>query len=124
MTAADRHARKQVLLTRIAFGREEMRRDMLRVQQAAHPSHLLRAVAGQSLAGALGRSPFGAAAAGDWLGAGMALLRRYRVAAALVGTAAPLLRGGGRWRRVLRIGVLAGAAWLGWRLVRDRQRPP
>jgi hypothetical protein len=124
MSAADRHARKQVLLTRIAFGREELRRDIVRVKQAAQPSHLLRAAVGNTLAGTLGRSLLGAAASGDWLGAAMGLLRRYRVVAALVGSAAPLLRGGGPWRRVLRIAVIAGAGWLGWRVVRGRQRQP
>jgi len=124
MNEIDRHARKQVLLTRIAFGRSELRRDVARVKRAAQLPQLLRAVVGESLGRKLGRSPFSAAAAGDWLGAGMALLRRYRLAATVLGSLAPLLRGGGRWRRVLRIAVIAGAGWLGWRVVRDRQRQP
>ena len=64
----------------------------------------------------------GAGIKGDWLTTGLAWLRRYRVAAALVGGVTPLLRGGGRWRRLLRVAVIGGAGWLGWRFVRDRGR--
>lgn len=122
MNAAERHARKQVLLTRIAFTRNELRRDVAQVKRAAQAPQLLRAVVGQRL----GASLFGATTGlkGDWLAAALAWMRRYRAAAGLVG-ALPLLRGGGRWRRLLRIAVTAaGAGWLGWRVVRERQRRP
>jgi ABC-type phosphonate transport system ATPase subunit len=121
----DRHARKQVLLTRIAFQRNELRREFAQVRHATEPRQLLRALVGDSLGGTIGRALFGAgpAAAGDLLAQGLAWLRRYRVTAALIGSIMPALRGGGRWRRVLRVGVIAGAAWLGWRVVRKREKP-
>ena len=125
MSSVDRHARKQVLLTRIAFQRNELRREFAQVRHATEPRQMLRALVGGSLGGTIGRALFGSgsAATGDLLAQGLAWLRRYRVAAALVGSAIPVLRGGGRWRRVLRIGVIAGAAWLGWRVVRKREQP-
>ena len=123
MSAVERHARKQVLLTRISFQRNELRRELVQLRRASEPRQLLRAVIGDSLGGTIGRALFGAgsAAPSDLIAQGLAWLRRYRVAAALVGSVAPFLRGGGRWRRVLRIGVITGAAWLGWRVVRDRK---
>lgn len=121
----DRHARKQVLLTRIAFQRNELRREFAQVRHATEPLQLLRALVGNSLGGTIGRALFGAgpAVAGDLLAQGLAWLRRYRVTAALVASVIPALSGGGGWRRVLRIGVIAGAAWLGWRVVRKREQP-
>ncbi len=123
MNSTERHARKQVLLTRIAFQRNELRREFAQLRLATKPRQLLRALVGDSLGGTIGRALFGAgpAAAGDRLAQGLAWLRRYRVAAALVSSVIPSLRGGRRWRRVLRIGVIAGAAWLGWRVVRKRE---
>jgi hypothetical protein len=117
----DRHARKQVLLARIAFERVEMQRDVARVRQAAHLPQLLRSVVG----GGLGASLLGAGTAGQggWLSLAMSLLGRYRVAAGLLASAAPLLGGRRGWRRVVRVGVFAAAAWLGWRVVRQRGNP-
>jgi len=125
MNGDERHARKQVLLTRIAFQREALRREWGQVQYATEPRQLLRALIGDSLGGTVGRALFGRGAGGrnDLVGQALAWLRRYRVAASLVGGVAPLLRGSGRWRRLLRIAALVGAGWLGWRLVRDRQQP-
>jgi len=123
MNTVERHARKQVLLARIAYQRNELRRELAQVRHAAEPRQLLHALVGPSLGGTLGRMLFGtggAAAPADLISQGLAWLRRYRVAAALVGSVLPVLRGGGRWRRVLRIGVIAGAAWLGWRVARKR----
>ena len=120
MNGNERDARKQVLLTRIAFQRNELRREFVQMRHATEPRQLLRAVVGDSFA----RTLFGTgkAGTGDLVGQALAWLRRYRVAAALVGSAAPLLRGGGRWRRMLRVAVIAGAGWLGWRMVRDHNR--
>ncbi|MEP6877100.1 MAG: hypothetical protein ABI887_22285 [Burkholderiales bacterium] len=121
MNRVDRLARKQVLLTRIAFTRNELRRDVTQLKRAVQVPQLLRAALGQKLGGTL----LGAGIQGDWLTTGLAWLRRYRVAAALVGGVTPLLRSGGRWRRLLRFAVIAGAGWLGWlgwRVVRDRAR--
>jgi hypothetical protein len=123
MNSVERHARKQVLLTRIAFQRNELRRELAQLRHAAEPRQLLHALVGPSLGGTLGRMLFGSArstAPADLISQGLAWLRRYRVAAALVGSVLPVLRGGGRWRRVMRIGVIASAAWLGWRVVRKR----
>ena len=109
--ALDRDARKQVLLTRIAFERVELRRDLARVRQAARLSSLLRSALGPKL----GRSLFGAGGADGWVGVALGLLRRYRIAAALLGGVAPGLRGRRGWPRILRYGALAAAAWFGWR---------
>lgn len=124
MITIDRHARKQVLLTRIAFERSELARELAQVNRAARVPNLLRGLFG---GGGFGRSLFGAggpAGQAGWVALGLSLLRRYRIAAALLGSVAPLLRGHGRWRRrLLQLGGLAAAAWAGWRLVRSRNPP-
>lgn len=117
----DRHARKQVLLTRIAFERIELRGELARVDQAARLPNLLRGAIG----GHLGQSLFGAAGPagqGGWVGLALSLLRRYRVAAALLGGVAPIVRGRGGWRRLARLGGLVAAAYAGWRFVQGRHR--
>ena len=119
MKAMDRHARKQVLLTRIAFERAELRSDLAQVNRAARLPNLLRGVIG----GKFGQSLFSAAGpAGGWVVLALSLLRRYRVAAALLGGAAPILRGRGGWRRVARIGGLAAAAYFGRRFFQGREK--
>lgn len=121
MNALDRHARKQVLLTRIAFERSELRNELAQINRAARLSNLLRGAFG----GTLGKSLFGAAGPagqGGWVGLALSLLRRYRVAAALLGGLAPILHGRGGWRRVARIGGLAAAAYFGWRAVWGRRQ--
>jgi len=121
MNGDERHARKQVLLTRIAFQRDQLRREWVQVQRATEPRQLLRALIGDSLGTTISRMLFGRGPAGrtdDLLGQALGWLRRYRVAATLVGGVAPLLRGAGRWRRGLRLAAIAGAGWLGWRVVR------
>jgi hypothetical protein len=129
MTGDERHARKQVLLTRIAFQRDQLHREWLQVQHATEPRQLLRSLIGNSLGSTISRALFGRKTEGggsdDLVGQALGWLRRYRVAATLVGGVAPLLRGAGRLRRGLRIAAIAGAAWLGWRFVRDlRSSPP
>jgi hypothetical protein len=106
----DRHAQKQLLLARIAYERLELRRDMARVREAARVPQLLRAVLGVAWPGS----------GQGGLGQALALLRRYRVVATLFGVAAPLLKGRGTWRRAIRLALLGGAAWLGWRAARHR----
>ena len=119
----DDFSRKQLLLTRIAIDRAELRASVARVRQAVGVPMLVRAVLGADL----GRTLFGAGTGGsaDWLRAGLALLRRYRWAATLVGGIAPLLgsRTQGRkgWRRVLRLGAVGAAAWFGWRALHTRR---
>lgn len=128
MNAAERHARKQVLLARIAYARIELRRDVTLLKRSVQLPHMLRAVLGDrlgnGLAGTLKSTLMGGAAQGDWFGMGMALLRRYRLAVTILGGVAPLLRGGGRWRRVVGVAVAAGAGWLGWRVLRNRRDAP
>jgi len=128
MTSVDRHARKQVLLARIAFSRDELRRDIAQIQHAAQPAQLLRAVVGDSLGGGLGRAMGGLFGAGsrrpaDWLGTAMGWLSRYRVATTLLGSAIPLLKGRGL-HRLLSVAALVGAGWLGWRALSSRRRQP
>ena len=117
----DPEARRQLLLTRIAFERNELRREMDLLREATTLPHLVRS--------ALGLRPgsggwFGGAAKTDargetdWLRTGLAWLRRYRLATSVIGTlfggAAPLLRKRGRWRRLMLLGAAAGGAayWL------------
>ena len=118
----DDFSRKQLLLTRIAIDRAELRASVVRVRQAIGVPLLLRAVLGADL----GRTLLGAGASGsaDWLRAGLALLRRYRWAATLASGILPLLRSRERgrkgWRRVLRLGAVGAAAWFGWRALRNK----
>lgn len=113
----DRHARKQVLLARIAFERVELRRDVARVRQAAQLPHVLRSL----VSGALGVSSLGASAGRrDWVTLALSLLRRYRGAAGVLAGIAPLLGAGRGWRRVVSLVVFGAAAWLGWRVVKGR----
>ena len=129
MSAVDRHARKQVLLARIAFSRNELRRDIAQVKRAAQPAQLMRAVVGDSLGGTLGRWFGGCgstehASVGDWFGTAMAWLSRYRVASSLLGSVLPMLGGGRGLRRLLKIAAIAGTGWLGWRTLSSRRRQP
>ena len=127
MNGDERHARKQVLLTRIAFQRDQLHREWAQVRRATEPRQLLRALIGDSLGTTISRALFGrgaGAGSDDVVSQALGWLRRYRVAATLVGGVAPLLRGAGRWRRGLRIAAIAGAGWLGWRVVRDLRRSP
>ena len=117
MNPIDRHARKQVLLTRIAFERIEMRRDVARLQQATRMPDLLRAV----LSATAGGAPSGAAGRdGNWLTLALSLLRRYRGAAVLLGSLAPVWRVAKGWRRVVLVAGLGAAAWFGWRALNRR----
>ncbi len=115
----DRLARKQVLLTRIAYDRTQLRSDLGRAGQAARLPNLLHGFLG----GGLVRSLFGAPSPktqGGWVGLALSLLRRYRVAAALIGAAAPIVRGKRGWRRWVRIAGLGTAAWFSWRYVQKK----
>lgn len=116
----DPESRRQLLLTRIAFERHELRRDVEQLRQATALPHLIRSL--------LGRPPgagwFGAARGtdargrGDWVGTALAWLRRYRLATSVLGTlfggAAPLLRKRGRWRRLVLLAAAGGAAYWVW----------
>ena len=118
----DDFSRKQLLLTRIAIDRAELRASVVRVRQAVGVPLLVRAVLGADLGRTLFGAGAGAGGGADWLRTGLALLRRYRWAATLIGGIAPMLRARERgrkgWRRVLRLGAVAVAAWYGWRVLR------
>jgi hypothetical protein len=119
----DRHARKQVLLTRIAFERMELRRDLARLQEAASVPNLVRAAAGESL----GKTLLAAMVPGksSWWPLALALLRRYRVAATLAAGFLPGLRVSGRGvKRVVKIAAIASVAWFGWRAARGFSKKP
>lgn len=118
----DHDARKQLLLTRIAFERSLLRSDLIRVRQAASVPHLLRA----ALPGGVGQALFGAnhlpADTAGWVALALGLLRRYRTAAMLLGSLAPALglrhRLGRGMRRVRQVGMvvaLGAGAWAAWR---------
>ncbi len=119
----DRDARKQLLLTRIAFERSMLRSDLTRIRQAASLPHLLRA----ALPGGVGQALFGAnqlpADTAGWVALALGLLRRYRTAALLVGGLAPALglqhglrRGLRRVRQVGMVAALGAGAWYAWRV--------
>jgi hypothetical protein len=120
----DRHARKQVLLARIAFERVELQRDVAQLREATQVTQLLRSALGGGLGNALFGARGGKASApgsGNWFGLAMSLIRRYRLTAGLVAGVVPLLRGREGWRRVARLGALGAAtAWVAWRVVKRR----
>ena len=114
----DPQARKQMLLTRIALDRVELRFDMTRVRHAVSVPLLWRAFVGEDLGRALfsGAKTDGA----GWLRVGLTLLRRYRLAATILASVVPVLRGRRIVRRVGLLGAFGVAAWFGWRAVRGR----
>ena len=120
----DRDARKQLLLTRIAFERSALRRDLSRVHQAASLRHLLRG----ALPGGIGQALLGASklpgSTAGWLALALSLLRRYRTATTLLGGLAPTWSARRGWRRVRRWGIVAAAlgagVWFGWRALQPR----
>jgi hypothetical protein len=116
----DRDARKQVLLTRIAFERIELRRDMARLQEAASVPNLVRAAVGDNVA----RTIFGAMIPGKtaWLPLAMSLLRKYKVAATLLAGVTPALGGRGL-KRLTKYAAVASAAWAAWQVVRAFRAP-
>jgi hypothetical protein len=135
MSNMDRDARKQVLLTRIAFERIELRRDVARLEQAARIPNLLRAAIGANLAPVLGKSRasrkrdgfldgalMGSAPEGGWMSMALSMLRRYRVAAALLGSAVPLFKKRRLVTRLVKLGAVGAAAWFGWRAWSGRDR--
>jgi hypothetical protein len=116
----DRHARKQVLLTRIAFERIEMRRDVTRLQQASRIPTLLRALLGIDA----GRtSSPGGARDGNLLVQALALWRRYRGVAMFLGSLAPIWGVAKGWRRIVLYAGIGTAAWVGWRALSRRREP-
>ena len=122
-----RDAHKQLLLTRIAIERLTLRRDTARLQRAVNVPQLLRSTVGAS---GIGRALFGAGATlptnvAGWLATALSLLKRYRMAAAVVSGVAPMVLGRKPIRRLLRLGSLAAAGaglWLGWRAMQRRNR--
>jgi len=122
----DPQIRKQLLLTRIALDRVELRYGAARVKQSVGAPLLWRAIFGADI----GKAVFGGGKTdgAGWLRLGLTLLRRYRLAATVLGGLAPLLglrrnANGGRrslWRRAARLTAIGTAAWFGWRAVRSR----
>ena len=116
----DPEARRQLLLTRIAFERNELLRDIDRLQQATTLPKLVRSLLGLRP----GSGWFGVAAGADalgrdgWISTALAWLRRYRLASTVLGTlfggAAPLLRKGGLWRRLGLLAAAGGAVYVYW----------
>lgn len=122
MNHTQRYARKQVLLTRIAFERSTIRLELAQVHRATSLSNLLGLAVGGNLASALFSA--GTAREKGWLGLTLSLLRRYRGTAMLLGSALPMLGGRRGWRRVVTVAAIGAAAWLGWRAWRGRSTPP
>ena len=120
----DPQIRKQLLLTRIALDRVELRYGAARVRQSVGAPLLWRALVGADI----GKALFGGAKTdgAGWLRLGLSLLRRYRLAATVLGGMAPLLglrrnaKGARRsgWRSALRLATIGTAAWFGWRALR------
>jgi len=105
----DRNARHQLLLTRIAVDRVQMSNDLQRMRHAAQPARLLAAGwAATPLA-----SLFGAASGAGpqpWAATALAMWRRWRRVAPVVGLLAPLLPK----RRWLRRTALLATVLAGW----------
>ena len=124
----DPHIRKQLLLTRIALDRVELRYGAAQVRQSVGTPLLWRALVGADI----GKALFGGGKtdAAGWLRLGLTLLRRYRFAATVLGSLAPLLglrrpaKRGPRsvWRRAVRLAAIGTAVWFGWRALRSRSR--
>src|SRR3954465_14103151 len=124
----DREVQRQLLLTRIALERGELRRevDQLRAATSLPPlaKTLLRSAFG------VPPRPTGATGADGWLETALAWLRRYRLASAALGTvfgaAAPTLGRRLRWKRLALFAALGGAAWWGWatKAGPERRTPP
>ena len=115
----DREARKQVLLTRIAFGRADLRSELGPLHHAVRLPNLLRLAIGGGLIRSLLGSMATTAGTG-WFGTAWQLVKRYRVAATLLGSAAPILRRQG-WVRLGALGAVGAAAWFGWRRLQPRK---
>jgi hypothetical protein len=111
----DPEARRQLLLTRIAYEREALRRDITRVKAASTPAQLLRTAFGVRLKPGLFSGAQNATGPDGWFTTALAWLRRYRMVSTLVGTlfgsAAPLLRRGGGLRRIVMLAASAAAAF-------------
>lgn len=126
----DARVRKQLLLTRIALDRVELRYGAARVRQSVGAPLVWRALVGADI----GKALFGGAKTdgAGWLRLGLTLLRRYRLAATVLGGLAPLLglrrgaKSGQRsgWRRSVRLAAIGTAAWFGWRALRSGRRSP
>lgn len=119
MKPIDLEAQKQVLLARIAYQRIELRRELVRVREAASVPRLVRAALGGGTWSQAVLAAGGARGAG-WLGYAWALLKRYRVLATVLGALTPAV--GRRGRRFVRLGLLGAAVWFGWRAIRSRKR--
>jgi len=124
----DREVQRQLLLTRIALERGELRRDVEELRAAT----ALPPLAKMLLRSAFGAPPRAAGASGadGWLETALAWLRRYRLASAALGTifgaAAPTLGRRLRWRSVALLAAMGGAAWWGWATKKgaERRTPP
>ena len=105
----DPEARRQLLLTRIAFERDELRRDVDRLRQATTLPHLVRTLLGLRP----GSGWFGGSGGPDalgrdgWIATALAWLRRYRLASSVLGA---LFGGTGRGVRQAAPWPLAGAS--------------
>lgn len=128
-SSLDKAARKQVLLTRIAFERSQMRGDVAQLKESSQFSNLLRGFfsgnkwtrslfgSGRSRSSGSSRNR-GRSRSGPqegWLPAAMTLFSRYRTAATVVAALTPIL---GSWAgigRLLKWGGLATAGFVGWR---------
>ena len=118
----DPHTHKQLLLTRIALDRAQLR---LAVDDVRRSASLGRLLGGAFQSPVLRRVwAVGAPAdGGGWLGTALALLRRYRLAATALGLITSVV---GPRRRLPRFGLLAavaGGAWVAWRASRAAQGP-
>jgi len=112
----DREVQRQLLLTRIALERGELRREVAELRAATSLPPLAKTLL-RSAFGMPAR-PAGASGADGWLETALAWLRRYRLASAALGTlfgaAAPTLGRRLPWKRLALLAVLGGAAWWGW----------
>lgn len=123
----DAEARRQLLLTRIAYEREALRRDVVQLRNASTLPQLLRTVFGlQIKPGRFAAAAGSATGPEGWFTTALSWLRRYRMVSTLAGTlfggAAPLLKRRGGLRRFVLLaaaGAAAFAAAQAWLRSRD-----
>lgn len=122
-SSLDRAARKQVLLTRIAFERSQMRGDVAQLRESSQVGNLLR---GFFSGNKWTRSLFGGSdprtrkrgkrdSQEGWLPTALTMFSRYRTAATVVAALAPILGSMAGMGRLVKWGGVAVAGFIGWR---------
>lgn len=124
-SSLDRAARKQVLLTRIAFERSQMKGDVAQLRESSQVTNLLRSffrgnkwtrsLFGSGRPRVQGQRGRRGQQEGGWLSVAMTMFTRYRTAATVVAALTPILGSVAGIGRLLKWGGVAAAGFIGWR---------